>query len=598
MISPRSFVYANRHQRSHLPTSGSGSTTTTSPSLSSSSSPPSFFSFSFSSFSPSSSSSSLSSSSSFSSSTSTHNRRDSSDSSLSLSSHHHHHPSCKLDPAVSAPKTTTINTITPERWSPKYDRNQSELPVDIIPVRSTSDATMGKRKERRETSSLAPSSPPSTTTSLNTRPTTPTSPVKIPTYANRETAHPQKRHAVPRRRIKEKRNAESISPSLAALLAVTDIPRPRGNRGSARRRHRTDKPMTISDLIEERQVSEKDLSWSLSRSPLEMLLSPPEEVMDYDDNISDCNIGSAISTRTLSVDSIPSLGYSYSYSSDPISSLESPRSSSPSRRTRFSPMRKSLEPVITPAGDADEHPLAVGGLDVEDLDFRVFQAPEAEVQKSHIFKPLRSAFKSNLTASLRALRSAAKSFSVINFPSIPPDDFLTRSILTIDPNVPYTDERRPPVSEDIPSAAIRRYLNPTTNARIETQPTTVAAGTFAASIQMRTYKIQRSRSAHPSARSPYPATSLQASSAPPQQREPEPSQGPIQNGPAMRQREMRENPDFIRIAVMEMAMRKQGKLDDQRPGRARWALPPRKTTTRTYEIGSNGIPVRWIPITC
>jgi len=64
-----------------------------------------------------------------------------------------------------------------------------------------------------------------------------------------------------------------------------------------------------------------------------------------------------------------------------------------------------------------------------------------------------------------------------------------------------------------------------------------------------------------------------------------------------RQRDMRENSDFIRVAVMEMLMRKKGKLDDHKPGRARWALPPRKPPTKPYEIGSNGVPVRWIAVT-
>lgn len=64
----------------------------------------------------------------------------------------------------------------------------------------------------------------------------------------------------------------------------------------------------------------------------------------------------------------------------------------------------------------------------------------------------------------------------------------------------------------------------------------------------------------------------------------------------MRQREARENPDFIRIAVMEMAMRKRGKLDDQRPGRARWTLPPRKAAGRAYVVGADGVPARWVPL--
>jgi hypothetical protein len=59
---------------------------------------------------------------------------------------------------------------------------------------------------------------------------------------------------------------------------------------------------------------------------------------------------------------------------------------------------------------------------------------------------------------------------------------------------------------------------------------------------------------------------------------------------------MRENSDFIRIAVMEMAMRKCGKLDDQRPGRARWALPPRKAILKPYGVNTDGVPERWVPI--
>ena len=213
------------------------------------------------------------------------------------------------------------------------------------------------------------------------------------------------------------------------------------------------------------------------------------------------------------------------------------------------------------------------------------------------FKPFKSVFKSNLTASLRALRSAAKSISTINFSSIPSDDFLTRSLLTMDSNVPYADERRPPVMEDIPSAETRRYLNPTSNSRIETQLAAVPPpGTFSASIQMQTYKVHRSKGS--SSSHSYPRASLHASADEPE--EDTKSEVQVVNCvPGMRQREVRENSDFIRIAVMEMAMRKRGKLDDQRPGRARWTLPPRKTSTTTaYEIGADGVPARWASTTC
>lgn len=491
----------------------------------------------------------------------------------------------------------TAATIHPIQWAPKYDEGSKPpaVTITVSQARPISDATMGKRKERQETRCLS-LSPPTTTTSLTTRPTTPTSPVKIPTNNKPGFEHPQKRHSSQRRR-REVISPDALSPSLAALLAVTDIPRPRQLQ---RRRRRIEKTMTVAEIIDNQQNSEKELSWNLSRSPLEVLLSPPEDIIiTDDDSVSECNIGCSLSTRTMSIDSIPSLGDSFA--SDTLSSLDTPRTPSPFRGRRFSPMRKSLEPVFSPPGSIDEHPLAGETMDVDELDFRVFQheeEPPAKSQTSQPFKPFKSAFKSNLTASLRALRSAAKSFSGISFPSIPPDDFLTRSILTIDPSVPFTDERRPPVTEDIPSAAMRRYLNPTSNARIEETPSKVVAGTFGASIQMRTYKIQRLRSSSPSSRSQYPSTSLQPTPAPQPEQPQAASQTPLASCPGMRQREMRENPDFIRIAVMEMAMRKRGKLDDQRPGRAKWALPPRKMSTKTYEITPDGIPARWVSITC
>ncbi|PHH74415.1 hypothetical protein CDD83_4574 [Cordyceps sp. RAO-2017] len=110
---------------------------------------------------------------------------------------------------------------------------------------------------------------------------------------------------------------------------------------------------------------------------------------------------------------------------------------------------------------------------------------------------------------------------------------------------------------------------------------------------MQTYKVQRSRSPQALSRAASPSA---AGGAPgPHQALRSGSSTPV---PGMRQREMRENPDFIRIAVMEMAMRKRGKLDAQRPGRARWALPPRRPTTKPYEIGPNGVPARWTPMSC
>jgi hypothetical protein len=497
--------------------------------------------------------------------------------------------------------TTPSHHSQRHRRVPKYEHDKSDYTAVIItPARSNSPpeapafhAAMAKRKERRETTALSPSSPPTTTTDLSVRPTTPTSPVQIPKASKRDHAHSTRSHGAMRRRGKETHTTNSISPSMAALLAVTDIPRPR--HGSRRlRKHHPGKPLTVEDIFDERQVSEKEFSWSLSRGTMDMLLTPPEHLMEDDMSISDSNVGSALSMRTVSVDSIPSLGESFA--TDHISSVDTPSRSS-SRRRSSGPTRKALEPISSPE-QVEDHPLALAGLDLEDFDSEFLGQPlEAVPERQTLtpFKPLRSVFKSNLTASLRALRSAAKSFSSISFATVPSEALLTRSLLTMDPKVPYTDERMPPVTDDMPSAEVRRYLNPSTSSHHEPLPASKKVpGSFSASIQMQTYKIQRSRTPSPTTHSPYPNAYLQA---PPSGSNPSPQQtaAPVQH-PGMRQREMRENSDFIRIAVMEMAMRKCGKLDDQRPGRARWALPPRKAILKPYGVNTDGVPERWVPI--
>lgn len=474
--------------------------------------------------------------------------------------------------------------------------------ITVTPVRSSSSnslttrdfyTTMGKRKDRREAASLSP--PADVSITKVTRPATPTSPVQIPQkQSTREAAHPQKRRSNhPKKHRRDVHDADSLSPSVAALLAMTDIPRPRQ---SLQRRNRADSNSTTGDVMDGPLVSEKQMSWSIGRGPMDVLLSPPEELVDDDLSLCESAMGSMLSTRTISVDSIPSLGDSFA--TDLASSLDTPGSMSPSgRRRRPSPMRRSLEPVRSPPDTIEEHPLAANRFDAEEIGFAALPPAitdsDTGTSPLNSFKPLRAVFKSNLTASLRALRSAAKSFSSLNFPSLPPDDVLTRSMLTIDPKVPYTDERRPPVTEEMPSAELRRYLNPSTGSRAEASSATMqASGAFSASIQMQTYKVHRSRSAPPAPRS-VPTSNA---SSPPKPQTQTPGQTAFTYPPGMRQREMRENSDFIRIAVMEMAMRKRGKLDDQRPGRARWALPPRKAPLAPYEMGANGVPARWVSV--
>ncbi|OAA67071.1 hypothetical protein SPI_01647 [Niveomyces insectorum RCEF 264] len=535
------------------------------------------------------------------------------------------------------------------------------------------------------------------------RPKTPTNPVQIPLRSSaHETAHahthahahrtkhhrhhhnhrhqqddswrsfsrqqPQPKNA--RGGSRDGHRPDSISPSVAALLAVTSIPPPKAARRSQQHDRRLDnggslrgKRMTVATFIDDVQEAEQDFGLSLSRSPLDILLAAPEDFDDQkeeeepeadeeddDDDggddeasISESTTGPAFSTRTVSLESMPSLADSFATGT--ISSYDVPytpnRGGGSGRKTR--PTRRSLTPVSSPPGARDSDPLSSAGkdttafqVDVESLDFRVFQPsspdPIAKTTEARFpLQPLKSAFKSNLTASLRALRNAARAFPTFNLTSIPPEDFLTRSLLTIDPRIPYTDERRPPPLEEEPSAALRRYLNPTSNARIDLRLTAAQTlspalastslmpfsassafaststpgspsgqtpswrSAFTASIQMQTYKVHRAKSSSSSSLSRgaagvpgNPPGSAQTSNAP----------GLLDDRPfpGPRQRELRENSDFIRIAVMEMAMRRAGKLDDRKPGRARLALPPRKATAKAYVVGTGGVPARWVAV--
>ncbi|KAG6364958.1 hypothetical protein INS49_006563 [Diaporthe citri] len=450
-------------------------------------------------------------------------------------------------------------------------------------------------------------SPPRSTTTTSSRPTTPTSPVQIPIKSKRDTANPpkqrnhryhdQRRHRSSSPRWGELHSPDAIPPSVAALLAVTAIPPPRNQRAQRQRAVKDkEKRMTVESILQS-QESEKELSLNFIKGPLDVLLSPPEDVEDDDMSIGESTIASPLSTRTVSYESVQSMpSLTDSFSTDTMSSVGTPQS--PIRGRRMQPTRRSLTPVSSPPGKREEHPLSLDE-ETDELDFSVFDAsPETEEKKGGMrlaFRPFRSAFKSNLTSSLRALRNAARSFGSMNMPSIPPEDFLTRSILTMEPNVPFTDERMPPTLDEEPSAAVRRYLNPTQTARLESQASASsqkAHSTFTASIQMQTYKVHRSRSA--------PSGSRSQNAAPRSSNGNQSTRGKeagFSFSPGPRQREMRENSDFIRIAVMEMAMRRSGKLDEQRPGRARWALPPRKTSTKPYETGVDGVPTRWVSVT-
>ena len=338
--------------------------------------------------------------------------------------------------------------------------------------------------------------------------------------------------------------------------------------------------MTFDTVIYDADMPEKLFSMALEKGPLDLLLSPAEDLPVGLLAIRDEGPDSNLFDRSLSTESMPSLDDASTLSDD---SLPTPRGRRPTALRR-----SQSRPSINVTDTSDNHPLSTSDIDIDELDFSVFDPARRKASSKMLQPPVgtsqrKSAFKANLTASLRALKTAARSLSSLTSPMLMPDDFLTRSIVTIDPQVPFTDERRPQLEDDHPPAALRRYLNPTANGldlsstfarKIETTNCT-------ASIQMKTYNVYRG----------IHLTDQRANSTSSQ----DPEQAVIEaSNPVARQRDMRENGDFIRIAVMEMAMRRHGKLDSQRPGRAKWALPPRKPPMRPYEIGADGVPARWI----
>ncbi|KFY07237.1 hypothetical protein V492_07334 [Pseudogymnoascus sp. VKM F-4246] len=382
-------------------------------------------------------------------------------------------------------------------------------------------------------------------------------------------------------RSRDQKTQERASAAVTSLLANTAIPPPRFR--TLNRRNGQAQRLTLDAAFSEKSDSEKEYSPILGGNPLDLLLSPPDDLPDVDPLGSDTESLpqlSYVSRGMVSMASIPSLtDNSIGDSSPSFGSSVSPQT----RGKRFLPTRK-LEPLASTLGDLPlDHPLSDPELDPWEMDFRVFGDSNKDGRQNVGDIPTlrqKSAFKSNLTASLRALRSAAKSISNMTAPMITPDDFLTRSIISIDPKVPFTDERMPPRLDNIPTPALRRYLNPTTNAPTEAH--IHASRTPTASIQMETYnKTPKVAKTETEA-----ATSKHSSNPSPE----------ACNGPVTRQRDMRENSDFIRVAVMEMRMRKNGKLDENAPGRARWALPPRRVSTGVYEIGEGGVPLRWVGI--
>ncbi|KAI9816855.1 MAG: hypothetical protein M1827_001500 [Pycnora praestabilis] len=442
---------------------------------------------------------------------------------------------------------------------------------------------------------------PSVKTSMSSPPPlSPSRPVVIPT--RNHTGGPREIHGLhDRSQINTKssrstsatHNPGSIPPAVAALLAVTSIPPLKSGKVTRWRSDRNYIQPSILSLLDGSQVEEKGIAMSAqAKSPLDLLLSSPEELdegeLSFD---SESTIEPVLSVRSTSSESVPSLDTD----DESTASFSSP--STPGRRRRGESTDRKGKVVSSPPAEecAFDHPLLTPTTEAAAFDFRSCAGEgEPVIQNVHDL-PIRTkySFKSNLTASLRVLKSAAISLSNFTAPSVPPDDYLTRSILSISPR--NTDERRPKPLEDLPTPALRRYLNPINNSQGEMHSHTkdfrkpARGDKPTAMIQLQTY--QRSTKTGKKG-----SSSLVGDRRSAQKGDEDPFlQASLIRGPVARQREPRENSDFLRVIVMEMNMRREGKLSDSAHGRAKIWLPPRQPGKK-YAVEDNGIPSRWVGV--
>ncbi|KAJ4984365.1 hypothetical protein SVAN01_10138 [Stagonosporopsis vannaccii] len=379
-------------------------------------------------------------------------------------------------------------------------------------------------------------------------------------------------------------NPDALPPAVAALLAVTSIPARQPHR--RRKRPASDRKISMDELIQEWKQEDIEIPASLVGSPMDLLLGRVDESeSDYGSSLPSFEQEKGLfgTSRSISSDSLstlpPSLDYdapSYSSHWDNLSTPESVgRKSLSERREKVYSSPPKEDCVL-------DHPLLHFNVEeAEDLT----EADTPDVIRISPSTERFKSFKSNLTASFQALKDAAKSFSNFTAPSVPPDDLLTRSLLS----PKFTSEMRPKHLTELPSPALRRYLNPQP---APISPTELSmqlhdalmidtdADTHAPMIQMQTYD-RRGR----------PSRSRRKTT------DPYSEAGRLQSPtPTVRQREPRENSDFLRVIVLEMNMRRVGKLDAKAVGKARIWLPPRKPgsgKSPTFQ-SAGGVPNRWV----
>lgn len=488
------------------------------------------------------------------------------------------------------PRSYTYSSTPPAKSTRNDGKDLETVPMDECKIRKTA-GRKGKGKTTIAPPKMFAPSPPS-----------PSKPVAIPTRARTSTGAGRKksRECVSKDRkytAEVAHDSSSIPSSVTALLAMTSSsdlgPSPHAD---ARRKSFSSARLKMQESTF-RQTSRRSVSSSSPQS-WGVLLGPPEESDQENGSfVSVTTLGPLSSVRSMSLESMPSLDTD----TESLSSASNPATPGVSNigRTNSNRRRKSLS---TSMGEdcITDHPLLVSITQVPLLQDDPFNGETSMLTpKPSALAYSRSYFKSNLTASLRRIRSAAQSFSAFTAPPTQRDDYLARSLLS--PEALFPDERRPLPSTKPPDPALRRYLNPVTFSPAELhfhpeESSQVPQSNCTTSIQLQTY--QRRTCGPDKASSPPIFTSAQQKALDAIDGLPEPS--------LPRQREPRENSDFLRVIVLEMDMRKKGKLSDNSLGRARLWLPARQVG-RPIEESTNGtnvengkrpkIPARWAGIT-
>ncbi|KAK6406499.1 hypothetical protein LTR95_018655, partial [Oleoguttula sp. CCFEE 5521] len=382
--------------------------------------------------------------------------------------------------------------------------------------------------------------------------------------------------------------ADALSPSVAALLAMTAIPPPKPHQI---RRRRTDRKMSIDELVHSWK-SDVSLGPVYSSSPsLSILL---ESTHDVD---SDSTPGATPQTvsrsyphlRSTSSESMPSL----ERDDRSVRSAGSPSTPGSLRSRRsLQNLRKELVRSLPSREDcALDHPLATPE-----------RTPDEAEEEDYLFLPstrparppkTKTSFKSNLTSSLQALKAAAIS-SIGSLTSSSSSDYTPRRNSMLPDDLLWShpflfprlsSEIRPEI-RGTPTEAQRRYLNPHP-LTFEEQETPFQLALHAPFL----------RETHSSV----PGIQLQSYSAGSRGRRKASISGKgsgngdeaafTEAGRGVRQREPRENSDFLRVVVLEMNMRREGKLE---AGKAKiWLAPRRDGGIENETERVKGVPRRW-----